>query len=521
MPIQKQQCSSVVRYGAAVFGCVAVVGLVATQIASGATHIVRGGDDLQAAIDRAQPGDEIRLQPGAVFTGNFILRARPGGSEAPITIRTDAAESRFPAADERVGPHHAALMPTISPAGSAPAIRTEPGASHWHLIGLRILGTGSGDLVVLGDAGSAQTTYAQVPADLVLDRLLILGDPQRGQKRGIALNSASTVVRNSYIADIKAIGQETQAIAGWNGPGPYLIENNYLEAAGISVLFGGAEPAIGSLVPSDITVRRNLMAKPVEWRSERWTVKNLFELKNARRVQVDGNVFEYNWSAAQVGFAILFTVRASGSRATWSTVEDVRFENNIVRHVAGGINILGYDSVARSQQVRNLVIRNNLFYDVNHELWGGNGWFLQIGDEPADIVVEHNTIIQSGNLVTAYGGTRAARRPIREFRFRDNIGWHNAFGVFGSGAGVGQAALDAYFPDGEFTGNLIAGGSGDRYPAGNRFAAPDEVMAQFVQPARGNFRLRPESWARQASSDGSAVGADLDAIERAIGGLPR
>lgn len=521
MRIQKQQCTSVVRYSSVALICLALVGLVSSRSASGATQTVRAGEDLQAAIDRAQPGDEIRLEAGATFTGNFILRARSGGGDRAITLRTDASDSRLPADGDRIGPQHAALLPTVAQAGAGPAIRTEPGAKHWRLLGLRITGSGSGDIVALGDTGTRQASYTEIPEDLVLDRLLILGDPERGQKRGIALNSASTIVRNSYIAGIKEIGQETQAIAGWNGPGPYLLENNYLEAAGMSVLFGGAEPAIGGLVPSDITVRRNLMAKPLEWRAERWTVKNLFELKNARRVQIDGNVFEYNWSAAQVGFAILFTVRSSGPRANWTTVEDVRFENNIVRHVAGGINILGYDTQAQSQQTRNIVIRNNLFYDVNQEVWGGNGWFLQVGEQPADIRVEHNTIVQSGNLVTVYGGTRAARRPVQDFRFRDNIAWHNAYGVFGNGVGIGQAALDSYFPGGEFTGNVIAGGSGDRYPAGNRFATPDEVMAQFVQPASGNFRLRTDSWIRSASSDGGAAGADLDAIYRAIGLTPR
>jgi hypothetical protein len=497
-----------------------MVGVIASRTASGAAETVRAGEDLQAALDRAQPGDEIRLEPGATFTGNFVLRAKSGGDGA-ITLRTDAPDNRLPSDSERIGPQHAAFLPTIAQGGNGPALRTEPGARHWRLIGLRITGSGSGDIVALGDTGNRQASYTEIPEDLVLDRLLILGDPGRGQKRGVALNSASTIIRNSHIAGIKEIGQETQAIAGWNGPGPYLLENNYLEAAGISVLFGGAEPAIGGLVPSDITVRRNLMAKPLEWRDERWTVKNLFELKNARRVQVDGNVFEYNWSAAQVGFAILFTVRSSGARANWTTVEDVRFENNIVRHVAGGINILGFDSQARSQQTRNIVIRNNLFYDVNNETWGGNGMFLQVGDEPADIRVEHNTIVQSGNLVTAYGGTRASRRAVHDFRFRDNIGWHNAYGLFGSGVGTGQPALDAYFPGGEFTGNVIAGGSENRYPAGNRFASPDDVMAQFVQPGSGNFRLRPSSWIRTASSDGSAAGADLDEIYRAIGWDPR
>jgi hypothetical protein len=487
------------------------------QVAARGVHVVRGGEDLQAAIDGAQPGDEIRLQAGATFTGTFVLRARAGTSDQPITIRTDTPDSRLPAATERITPKHANLLPTITPGGSGPAIRTEPGARHWRLIGLRIAGTGGSDLVLLG-GDETQRTYAEVPEDLVLDRMLIQGDPARGQKRGIALNSGATTIRNSYIADIKAVGQETQAIAGWNGPGPYVLENNYLEAAGICVLFGGAEPSIGGLVPADITVRRNVMSRPLEWREQEWTVKNLFELKNARRVLVEGNLFENNWLQAQVGFAILFTVRASGSRADWSTVEDVTFQNNLVRHVAAGINVHGYDDARRTQQSHNLVVRNNLFYDVDRR-WGGNGTFLTIGNEPADVTVERNTVIQSGNLISAYGGTRGSRRAIRGFRFVNNIGMHNEYGVFGDGEGVGTAALSAYFPDAEFAGNVIAGGQASRYPSGNHFPSAGDVMAQFVNPAAGNFRLRAGSWIRRAATDEGPAGADVDQIVRAMYGL--
>ncbi len=180
-----------------------------------------------------------------------------------------------------------------------------------------------------------------LPSELVLDRILIRGDAAKGQKRAIALNSGSTTIRNSYIADIKAFGQESQAIAGWNGTGPYTIENNYLEAAGVNILFGGADPAIPDLVPSDIIIRRNHITKNVEWRGSTWTVKNLLELKNARRVLIEGNRLENCWTAAQPGYAVLFTVRNSGGRAPWATIEEVVFRSNVVRHSAGGINILG------------------------------------------------------------------------------------------------------------------------------------------------------------------------------------
>ena len=100
---------------------------------------------------------------------------------------------------------------------------------------------------------------------LTLDRLFIHGDPVRGQKRCLALDSASTAVLNSYFEDCKHFASDAQAIAGFNGPGPFRIENNYIAASSENILFGGSDPRIPNLVPSDITITRNLVTKPLSW----------------------------------------------------------------------------------------------------------------------------------------------------------------------------------------------------------------------------------------------------------------
>jgi hypothetical protein len=71
---------------------------------------------------------------------------------------------------------------------------------------------------------------------------------------------------------------------------------------------GGADPAIPNLVPTNIEISGNHVAKPPHWReglpgfeSGRWTVKNLLELKNARRVIVAGNLFEQRVSLSAQG----------------------------------------------------------------------------------------------------------------------------------------------------------------------------------------------------------------------------
>ncbi len=477
---------------------------------------VSAAGDLQAAINRARPGDVIQLEPGALYVGNFTLPATPGSQY--ITIRSSAPSSRFPI-NGRVGPEHARWMPRLRSPNSAAALATQPGAHHWRLqwLAFEANAGGVGDIILLGDGSEAQRDLSSVPHHLELDGLIVRGDPARGQKRAIALNSGTTTIRNSDIREIKAVGQDSQAICGWNGPGPYVIENNYLEAAGEIVMFGGADPAIQGLVPSDITFRSNYLSKPLEWRSEDspWTVKNLFELKNARRVLIEGNVFENNWAAAQTGYALVFTP-ASDGKAPWTVVSEVSVRQNIVRHVASAVNILGFDYQATSQQTRHVEIRQNLFYDVDGSRWGGDGRFLLIGDEPADVVVDHNTVIQSGSILQLYGRLNGRPRPIVGFQLTNNLTLHNEYGIIGDEAGIGRSSIAQYLSREEIRGNVLAGADPSLYPSDNFFPNVAQLLVSFVDPANGDYRLRPTSSFRAAATDGSMVGADVDALMRVI-----
>jgi hypothetical protein len=511
---QPYRCITAALLTAGVVSVLAVRAAPAPQ-ARGSSITVRAGEDLQAALNDARPGDTILLQAGATFVGNFVLPIK-GGAQV-ITVRTASTDRRLPGSGARITPAHASLLPKLRSPNALPALRTEAGAHHWRLelLEFQSNATPDTDIIRLGDGSRAQNTLAMVPHNLAVDRCYIHGDPERGQLRGIALNSAATSITGSHIAGIKAAGRDSQAIAGWNGPGPFLIENNYLEAAAENVAFGGSDPAIRDLVPSDIVIRRNHLAKPIEWRGSRWTVKNLFQLKNARRVLVEGNLMEYNWLHAQTGFAVLFTPRNQDGRSPWSLVEDVTFRYNIVRHTSSGINILGRDNLQPSGPSQRIRIAHNLFYDVDRRSWGGHGFFLQIGDGARDIIVENNTVLHSGTVIAAYGGSRTAPEPIPGFVFRHNLARHNTYGVHGAARAPGNDSLQAYFPGVVFRRNVLAGGRADRYPADNFFPSEDEFLRQFVDPDRADFRLVPASPFRRAGAEGEALGASIDLIERA------
>src|SRR5207245_1247796 len=244
-------------------------------------------------------------------------------------------------------------------AAAVPVVSTAPRAHHYRLLGIEIHPLEGTYVFNLVQLGSTWGTAASLPHHLVFDRCYIHGDPVRGARRGIALNSADTAIIDSYLSDFKEAGADSQAIAGWDGPGPFKIVNNHLEGAGEDLIFGGADPSIPDLVPSDIEIRGNYLTKPLSWRKgdaafegTPWTVKNLLELKNARRVLIEGNLLEHCWPDGQDGFAVLFTVRDQNGRAPWSSVEDVTFRRNVVRHAGSGINILGRDDNHPSRQTR-------------------------------------------------------------------------------------------------------------------------------------------------------------------------
>jgi len=482
-------------------------------ISPGEVIRVSAGGDFQAALERAAPGDTIELEAGAAFQGPFVLPFKPASSDPDfqwITIRSGGSNWALQRAGVRVSPADAVAMARLETASGA-VVSTAPGAHHYRFTGIEFQPTASSPQAGAGNflnalisLGADEGAGDPIPHHLVIERCYLHGDPLVGTRRGIILNSAATVVVDSWLADFKMAGDDSQAIIGWEGPGPYLIRNNYLEAAGENLMFGGADPAILERVPADIEIRGNHFAKPIAWKAgspgyagTAWTIKNLMELKNARRVRVDGNLFEYNWTESQNGFAILFTVRNQEGSAPWSVVEDVTFSNNIVRHVANGINILGRDDNHPSRQVRRIVIRNNLFTNLGEGQ--GEGDLIQLLDGTKNVVIEHNTAIHKGSILKGEG------RPHGGFEFQDNIVLHNRYGIVGTDSAPGNAVLERYFAGAVVYGNVIAGGSAASYPSGNHF--PESLEAVGFIDARGNdFRL---SMASPYRIGGRAPGVDF------------
>jgi hypothetical protein len=413
-----------------------------------------------------------------VFHGAFVLPAKVGNEW--IIIRSSAHAS-LPPAGQRVGPTDSHLMPKLQ-GGEANqrVLRLGAGASRYRLIGIEItIAPAITTLNAIVEIGGGTQTAAQTPSHIVIDRSYVHGRPGVSFQRCIMLNSAWSAIVDSYVSECHATGVDSQAIVGWNGPGPYRIQNNHLEGAAENLLFGGAAPSVPGVIPSDIIIRGNYFFKPMHWRNV-WTVKNILELKAGQRVLIEGNVLEHVWTDGQIGMAVNFKVDNPGGGCGWCTTTDVTFRDNIIRNAAGGMVV-----TPELGRIRRVHVYNNLFTQLGQPL-GPNGRLFQVVNDVEDLVIQHNTGFGTHSAILSDGPAQTG------FVFTDNIVTRGDNGVKGPGATEGTATLSVFSPGYTFVRNAVIGATAASYPSGNFFPA-SIAAAGFVNPAGGNWALQSSS----------------------------
>ncbi|MBS1538441.1 MAG: Ig-like domain-containing protein [Bacteroidetes bacterium] len=515
--------------------------------------------DLQKAINSAELGTIIKIDAGAIFKGGFVLPKKSVGSGWIIlmTSRMDL----LPKDETRINPIGLtgnSTYPTQSSAmakivttniSGIPCFVTQVNANHYRLVGLEITADtsviNSYGLVNLGDASSAQNSMSQVPEFFVIDRCYIHGHTNATvMKYGVGLNCANAAVIDSYISDFHSVGYDAQAIAGINGPGPFKIINNYLEASGENIMFGGGAAAIAGLVPSDIEVRQNYFFKPFSWRVEHpsysgnhWTIKNLFELKTGMRVLLDGNILENSWAdlpIGQSGYAILLTIRTEGGGSPQAEVSDITISNNIIRHVGAGITLSGKDDGGIGNRSKRIRIFNNLFEDINGVDYGdlninapNDGTFIKLG-EPEDVIIDHNTIFQTGSITWA-------GKVMNGFVFTNNITNSKSSaagyqGIYGPGYQQGNNTIGYYFPDvtdanQRIHKNVMIGGDASKYSNYNtlskNYFPSNSTGVGFTNYPNGaldyhNYALLPTSQYSKSATDGKDLGVDFAMLDSSM-----
>jgi hypothetical protein len=451
---------------------------------------VKDGRKLQETLNAARPGDEIVLDAGAAFTGNFTLPAKDGW----VTLTSSRCAEITPG-QYGIDPESEPLTARIETPNVGPALSAPPRSRNWRLQCLtitqnRAVGEYGYALVQLGDGSreGTQKTRADAPGPFEFDRVIIRARDDRTQVQGgITLNSADTTIRNSRISGIKWRGVQTYGIGGWNGPGPFRIENTTVEAAGLNFIFGGSTPQIPDLVPSDITIRNVHAYKPLAWKGV-WTAVNLLELKNARHVSITNSLFENSWPDAQVGWAVIFNTFRDGG---WEVVEDVTFSGNTVRNMTNGINLRGLDDGDTAVRMKRVRIADNRLEGLGS--FGEEGKAFQLLQGSEDVVIDHNTV--TGRVTHALVLDSTGSNKHLRLRFTNNLVPHGLYGVFSNGGALGAAAMDARAKEWQMEKNALIATTSElrgKYPR-NYFPASAEQGAALKGTDNLPVGVRAES----------------------------
>ena len=209
--------------------------------------------------------------------------------------------------------------------------------------------------------GISVTSASQQPDNVIVDRCIFDQDNDFAVRRMIWVNSRTATIKNSYIDGVRLAGVDTQAILATQAVGPITIENNYIGGASENVLFGGVGNRItgapegtvrfnyfdrreermrfrpwrpgmvafkGLVIRPSAATGRSYVARnsgvtgnaepawPIDangtvtdngitWRlfsssgSAHLVAKNHFEIKNARNMKIQHNVFAKHWIDGQ------------------------------------------------------------------------------------------------------------------------------------------------------------------------------------------------------------------------------
>lgn len=397
-------------------------------------HRPLDGPALVAAMGIAQPCDRIILTTGQPYTvSNLITALRPTGP-CPITLETSGTlpAGRLPeGADGEILPTVQAQLAILRTLVNEPVITiATPG---WKLVGLHLQSPTPNDTVVI-DGGHSAT----------LDRVYMKGSAA-GTKRGVMIGANDVTIVDSLIHDYKKIGQDSQAIAQLEGCGT-LILNNVLEGAAENLMLGGDDPRPGRPDPCRIRIRGNLLRKRPAWEHETWTVKNLFEIKNGRDVEFQGNRLVNSWNRAQ-RFAIVLTPANQGGTNPTARVADVRILDNEVVNAYSCLQVTGWGYTFPTEQTTGIVVRN-----LRCELRGGE--LAGIGQEVGDITLEHLTstatggawaiqLVAEGHVKAPDGTNRVPQHAVGTLTLRNSMVACQGGGIR-STEGNGLRALGAF-----------------------------------------------------------------------------
>lgn len=443
---------------------------------------------LQTALG-ASGARVICLAPGLTFLGTFDINARAAGDTAWSVLKGDLP---WQLGTRLTGVE---AMPRLVAGTDTrfPALWIHKGAARWLVQGVEItsdstinsMAIGAYRLALIEVGERTGNTATNIPRDIHFAHVNVHGWLRQQVKTGVYLNAAGVTFRDGVCAEIHVVNADSQCLLAANAPGPFLYENNRLEAASENIMFGGGDPSIPGVVPCDATIRGNLIRKPLTWQaigtptqSGSYLIKLLIEAKNACRVLVERNRLDGSWLDGQTGYAIgLKSVNQDGA-CHWCRVTDWTIRDNTIVHVGAAFGFAGRpEKHPVDTALSRVLVTGNWIDSLNLTPYTGDARALLLGWEARDIQFVRNTWAdgryarEAVILSLRQDSTGALIQPVLPavtgFRFEDNVLPIGTYGIGATMLGEGNRALASPVTAGTvlFLRNAFVGAPRNNYPA--------------------------------------------------------
>jgi Bacterial Ig domain/Putative peptidoglycan binding domain/Abnormal spindle-like microcephaly-assoc'd, ASPM-SPD-2-Hydin len=538
---------------------------------------------IQTIVNNLQCGQTLQFQAGASYdVSNLTFPAKNCSSNDWITVET-SDYNQLPPEGTRISPCWAGVASLPGrPAYACPANGPEdvmaqltldpdtnisvPG-DHYRFIGLEVTRTP-------GLTGVVYEIFEdEYGSNIIFDRDWIHGDATHETQHAIQNDDANHIALiDSYVNDMHCIANgacgDSQDFSGGNDKnvgdtGVFKIVDNFLEASGENIIFGGE----GSVdTPADIEVRSNYFFKPQTWNPSstsyfgtEFIVKNLFELKNAQRVLLEGNVMQNSWGGfTQVGPAIVFTpknqVSATGTYlCPLCQVKNITVRYNDVSNVGQPLQISTGENGATAPNSfatagNSYSIHDDIFDGISYPTCFGcasyqdeiseGGWATSTPpstDILHDVDINHITEV-TDLLSTTKGGflelgalnTSTFPQLPYNITINNSIFYAGYWGPWSIGGGTTDCAwaensplakFNACWASYSFAGNVLAGGltigQTPTWPSGNFFPTSQASIGftNLDGGVGGDYTLAPGSAYKGAATDGTDPGANIALVD--------
>lgn len=566
----------------------------------GTIRIVTDKTSWDAAWAAAACGDIIQITEGSVVAGTVMaglsIPTKTCDATHYITVRTSGYAS-LPPEGTRLTPCSAGIASLLgrpeyscpspvnhmakliaAPLVNAITVTVAANTSYLRFIGIEFARAdgGGGTISLLPTFGPLVSTSAGGIHHIIFDRVWMHGNETDETARALSLaHTHHIAVLDSYfnnfwlLSTIGQAGTDAQAINGGSNPTAgesdttYKYVNNFLEAAGQSVFWGGGAAVI---VPSDMEVRSNHMFKPQKWNpsSPEWDgghgttpfpsplqpiiAKNNFELKNGSRLFAEGNILEGSWAGfSQKGNSLTLTPKnQSGTLCPLCSVTNIIFRYNKITTVAQPFQITnlndGVGAGAPAFAGNTYSIHDNLADNLRYITCNNCDTASTVQDHGLssnplsfvlhDVNFRHNTMVyatpQVGTLGAALGLSGAlAGSGTQEFNqtFSDNVFTKGTSGVTNSIGGgdstncaFGQSTplgmLTACWNPMTFGGNAIINNGTTAWPGTNCTSETSfsSIFVNYNNGLGGDYHLKGTSLCKGTATDLTDPGANIDLV---------